>query len=328
MGVRITQEQFIKNARATHGDFYDYSKSVYTTTHKKVIITCPEHGDFTQTPANHCFGQRCPQCGDKVKSLKKTKTQDEFIMECRVMHGDAYDYSNTKYTGVFNQITVICKVHGEFTQIAHDHQRGRGCNKCGTIKRGQSQMYDTNKFIEMSNKRHDYFYDYSKSVYTGAFNKVEIICPVHGSFLQQASIHYGKMGAGCPMCATGESYKFEDIDTILGRSKREATFDGCKDKKKLRFDRYVKSKNILLEYDGEQHFRINKVWNPDDSFSDLIRRDKIKTEYAINNGYNFIRIKYSEDHVKALESFLTLVLKHQDKQIVQIYGEVQILDKK
>lgn len=326
MGVRITQEQFIKNARATHGDFYDYSKSVYITTHKKVTITCPEHGDFSQTPANHCFGQRCPQCGDKVKSIKKTKSQSKFILECRIAHGDIYDYSKTKYTGVFDKITVICKKHGEFTQIAHDHHRGQGCHMCAYINRAQSQMYDTKKFIKMSNKRHNFFYDYSKTVYTGALNKVEIICPVHGSFMQQASTHYGKMGAGCPQCGSGEANCISnEIDPMLGGNViSEQRFDDCRDKKQLPFDRFVPYLNMLLEYDGRQHFDKSSAWYTKSG----VKRDKIKTEYAINNGYNFIRIAYYEDHVSVLKSFLKLIEDNPGKQIVQIYGDVQILDKK
>ena len=143
--------------------------------------------------------------------------------------------------------------------------------------------------------------------------------------MQQASIHYGKLGAGCPACASGESYKFIDIDTILGKSKKEATFEGCKDKNKLRFDRYVKSKNILLEYDGEQHFRINKIWNPKDTFNDLKRRDEIKTDFAIMEGFNFIRIKYDEDHIKVLTNFLQLVKDNPSKQVIQMYGNVEII---
>ena len=131
---------------------------------------------------------------------------------------------------------------------------------------------------------------------------------------------------GCPKCGLGEANCIVgDIDPILGEDiYMEKRFDDCRDKNPLPFDRFVPYLNMLLEYDGKQHFDESNGWYSEDG----VKRDKIKTEYAIKNGYNFIRIAYYEDHVKALESFLTLVLKHQDKQIVQIYGEVQILDKK
>ena len=56
------KDSFIEKACAIHGDKYDYSKAVYTRALDKVIITCKEHGDFEQTPANHLRGAGCPSC--------------------------------------------------------------------------------------------------------------------------------------------------------------------------------------------------------------------------------------------------------------------------
>ena len=40
---------------------YVYTVDILDNTFK-VIITCPEHGDFFQTPNNHLKGQGCPKC--------------------------------------------------------------------------------------------------------------------------------------------------------------------------------------------------------------------------------------------------------------------------
>ena len=56
------QEEFIRQAREIHGNKYDYSKVVYSGTDKQVIIICPEHGEFLQTPHHHLEGQGCPVC--------------------------------------------------------------------------------------------------------------------------------------------------------------------------------------------------------------------------------------------------------------------------
>lgn len=58
---------------------------------------------------------------------------------------------------------------------------------------------NTEQFIAQSKILHNNKYDYSKSVYTGKYNKVIIICPIHGEFLQQARCHTnGK--EGCLKC--------------------------------------------------------------------------------------------------------------------------------
>lgn len=61
----------------------------------------------------------------------------------------------------------------------------------------------TEDFIKKARLVHDDKYDYSKTVYDGAFVKVYVICPTHGEFKQRANDH--KQGNGCPKCAREES---------------------------------------------------------------------------------------------------------------------------
>ena len=58
----ITTEEFIKKAIKIHGNKYKYDKVNYINNRTKVIITCPIHGDFEQTPNQHLDGQGCPKC--------------------------------------------------------------------------------------------------------------------------------------------------------------------------------------------------------------------------------------------------------------------------
>lgn len=60
--VRKTTEQFIAEAKAVHGDKYDYSKTQYLTNREKVLVTCPIHGDFLQYPKDHLNGRGCKKC--------------------------------------------------------------------------------------------------------------------------------------------------------------------------------------------------------------------------------------------------------------------------
>lgn len=56
-----------------------------------------------------------------------------------------------------------------------------------------------NLFLQKSKKHHGDKYDYTKVVYTRAQEKVEIICPKHGSFFQSAYDH--SQGRGCRKCS-------------------------------------------------------------------------------------------------------------------------------
>lgn len=44
-------------------DKFDYSKVDYKDIRNKVLINCPTHGDFEQSPYIHINGHGCPNCG-------------------------------------------------------------------------------------------------------------------------------------------------------------------------------------------------------------------------------------------------------------------------
>jgi hypothetical protein len=61
-----TKEQFIIDANTIHLGKYNYSKINYIGARKKIEITCPIHGLFTQRPNDHLNGRGCPKCSDSV----------------------------------------------------------------------------------------------------------------------------------------------------------------------------------------------------------------------------------------------------------------------
>lgn len=131
-------ESFIKDAENIHGKgTYDYSKVEYKGNKNKVIIICPIHGEFKQRPNNHVTkkkAQGCPKCGDKKSRDNKRRSFEEFKEKALQVHGDKYNYDKVVYVSNLKKVTIICPVHGEFSQIPADHWYGRGCKKCGNLK--------------------------------------------------------------------------------------------------------------------------------------------------------------------------------------------------
>ena len=62
-----------------HKNFYDYSKTIIIGAEQKCIVTCPIHGDFKITPANHKFGKGCPKCALGYQTSKGEKEVLEYI---------------------------------------------------------------------------------------------------------------------------------------------------------------------------------------------------------------------------------------------------------
>lgn len=57
-----TTKSFIDDSNKVHKFKYDYSKSIYTGSKKKVEIICPKHGGFKQIAYCHLKGVGCPMC--------------------------------------------------------------------------------------------------------------------------------------------------------------------------------------------------------------------------------------------------------------------------
>ena len=67
---RLSRDEFINRATKLHFGKYGYDKVDYKNVETKVTITCPEHGDFTQTPNNHLKGYGCHLCKCSIGELK------------------------------------------------------------------------------------------------------------------------------------------------------------------------------------------------------------------------------------------------------------------
>lgn len=91
---------------------------------------------------------------------------------------------------------------------------------------------------------------------------------------------------GCQKESLGE----ELIKDILIKEniifEREKIFNNLK---KLRFDFYIPSLNIIIEFDGLQHYKITNF-----TTSTLLEHDKIKNEWCLKNNIKLFRIPYSE----------------------------------
>lgn len=128
-----TTADFIARAKVVHGDTYDYLKADYGGAHAAVVIVCPIHGEFKQTPANHLAGHGCALCGWDKRDSANTYDTEEFIATAKKIHKDRYDYSQTEYKGCREPVTIKCKKHNRvFEQIADYHISGfSGCTQCG-----------------------------------------------------------------------------------------------------------------------------------------------------------------------------------------------------
>jgi hypothetical protein len=191
-----TQQEFIEKAVSIFGNKYLYHKVIYNGNLGEVVVVCPKHGDFKITPNGHISGKTgCSICSG---SRHNTET---FIDAAKLVHGDTYIYTKTDFSGIKKEVIIVCKIHGEFSQLADKHINAKhGCQKCD-----KSCKKDLEYVIKEAKRVHGNRYSYKLSKFiTMMFDDIEIVCKIHGSFWQTPSNHiHGKQN--CPDCVVAET---------------------------------------------------------------------------------------------------------------------------
>ncbi len=277
---KLTNKEFIKKSNLVHNNKYDYSLSNYINNKTKIKIMCLIHGEFEQIPKAHLNGQGCKKCN------KNIPTNEEFKQRLKKIYGNELDYSLVKYENIRTKITLVCKKHGTFKQRP-DHLLfdGMGCRKCNNEK----------IYLNKAKEVHGDTYNYDLVKYEKSHKQIDIICKKHGKFKQLAYQHTNN--SGCPKCKESKGEK-EIRNYLLENNiifETQKTFNDCKFKNKLKFDFYLPNYNLCIEYDGEQHFMLKEFWGGQKEFEKIQKRDKIKTQYCIDNNINLLRIKYDKD---------------------------------
>lgn len=247
---------------------------------------------------------------------KPAMSQSEFVRRANIAHSDKYDYSKTTYTNMYNNIDVICPIHGLFKVQANNHVKNWnnptskhkpcGCGTCGrefTRQRNLSGRLSQQDILSKFTAVHGIKYNYSRVQYINYETPVNIGCSIHGEFLQRPDNHIN--GTGCPRCKNSHGQNRVEQALLQHNIQyfTEYSFPDCKNPKTnhiLKFDFFIPSLNTLIEYDGEQHFKPTKFHQKmsldkqQQLLSKTQYRDAIKTEYAINNHINLVRISYLE----------------------------------
>src|SRR5882672_4650320 len=199
-------ESIIQEFIEAWGDRYSYESVVYSPGKRtKVKIICRKHGIFELRLYQHLGPKKkgCPRCGrenaGKINKVKRTMTVDEYIIRCRLVHQNRYDYSEVVLDGTANKIKIRCKEHGIFEQRASNHLQGSGCPRCAVDHRAFENRIASEAWVDRAKQNHTVEYDYSICLYTGSESSISIGCPKHGIFIQSAQHH--ARGGGCPKCA-------------------------------------------------------------------------------------------------------------------------------
>jgi len=271
-----------------------------------VPIYCPRHGEFQQTLGNHLLGRGCYKCN----AIDKTRLKYEYFLEkSKEIHGSTFNLDLItenwwikNYQNASTKIPVVCQEHGPFKIRVKDFLNAKqGCGKCGIKKTTLKNRYT---FEEIRLKLNDcelinidikyYTEEYHAKNYRKLDDfRIPLNCPIHG--VVESGILSGlftRKAIYCPLCTSsiGESKIASWLDINDIHYVRQYRFENTR----FFFDFFIPSENLVIEFDGEQHFRPIDFFGGKKEYIKTRLRDMKKNRLCRELGIKLLRISYEE----------------------------------
>lgn len=278
--------------------------SNYTKMDNNVDVYCKVCGKtFSRRGSRLKTNASCPYCKGTYK--RSEITDDIFKKDIESIS------PNVIIVGIYkNRKTPIqckCKIDGNiWLEAPDDLYRGRGCPECKKRKLRSLHQFDKEEVVEIL-KKMNLDIEYDLSSYQNVQSMVKCTCLNCGNVWETAvaNIIYSK--SGCPSCNSSKGEKeirrFLEQNNIKFETQKK--FEDCRgNRRPLPFDFYIKDYNLLIEFQGIEHYKPIPFFGGESSFEKRKILDEIKRQYAINNGYNFLEISYIDFNEGRIEDIL------------------------
>jgi hypothetical protein len=251
-GKKYTLENIALKGNELFNKKYSYISLEFINNYSYIIYKCPKHGIIKQRVANHLKGCGCKYCGIEKRAAERKTPFEEFVQKANKIHNNKYVYLELLTKNKRTYIKYICKEHGEQCQCMSNHLKGCGCEKCGGTKKLTEE--------ELKDRLKTKFGD--KISYIGNYKGMDNVntkfkCNVCGNEFKNSFANVMGMINGCHHCS--ESLGAKKITCFFNSLNikfiPEKWFKTCKDQNPLPFDFYIPSYNILIEYNGKQHYK-------------------------------------------------------------------------
>lgn len=286
------QIDFLEKARKLHPD-YSFEKIKYINARTKVEIICSNGHTFWMTPDNFLRGHSCPYCQHLISYTPQ---------EVKEKIAGQYTFRNLNFKNNKSEVILICPKHGEFSIKVFRIMQGFGCQTCARQK-GQKSKNNEEYISQLKEKHLDLIYDLSKVNYVNAKTKIILICKkCNKEFLHNPRSILNNFARACPFCHyfLGE----EIIKNILTQNKivfqTQYHFRGTKISR-LSFDFFIPSRDILIEYNGAQHYKPIEKWGGEKRFEKQKFNDKRKEEFCKQHNLKLLIISYKDDILTKLK---------------------------
>ena len=224
--------------------------------------------------------------------MPRKKTHAEFVEQVADISKGEYEVTGT-YTYANDHIEMYHTECGnKFLIRANNFLQGKRCSAC-KVDRMKKYQRKSQQLVEkqLSEKHNGSIILVDE--YVNTHTKVKFKCLKCDTIFEAEPNSVLRL-SGCPTCniPKGEKFISDYLKSKGIRFTRQKRFKDCKSKRTLMFDFYLLDLDILIEYDGLQHFKPIEYFGGKEAFEDQKRRDKIKNDFSITSGIPLIRIPY------------------------------------
>ena len=267
-----------------------------------ITYICPLHGEYTTRVTSIIQGKSCYKCS-RTTALNKKWNNDRrdrarrlfgLVSEKCLENGYELLSDENSISGYKSYISYVCPKHGEKTMSVGNMINGKKCRECFNERASERYRMNIDIVIERVDMCGGVLINPDDYINNSTRN-LRIKCPCCGNeFITSFVLFTQHGGKCCDSCYKKESIGERKIREYLELNdivyEQEKYFPDCIDERYLRFDFYLPDDNIVIEFDGEQHFNDNHYFVYDASKNKL--HDDIKNDYCISKGIKIIRIPY------------------------------------
>ena len=258
-------------------------KSKITMKHKKCgnIITINAQNFKSNKPCRHC--------SQEVTNKKQRKTHEEFCNEVSILGKGNFEVKE-QYKGNHKPIKLKHIICNRCFMIApNDFKKHRKCPHCSQESMKLTQKdWDKRVFDLVGNE-----YTFLEK-YIDTMTKIKVR---HNKCNHVYSVRPNNFVSGyrCPLCkaSLGEQNIIRYLEKNNIEYIHQYSFKNLKGvRNELRYDFYLPKYNLLIEFQGIQHYKPIKFFGGLEKFKQQVKTDKIKKEYAINSMINFLEVPF------------------------------------
>lgn len=295
-------------------DTYINNTSLLTWKCKCGTIFERDFATFSSAKNSHL----CNDCSKRKSALKRAKHTVGSIKDIFEQIGctlvNESHLCDDDYIPEKTKVKYVCNKHkskGIMETSIENILSGKGCPICGRIKAAKSRRIPESELkIRVENKG----LEYAGVNYSSRYSRILYVCPKHRNVgVQSASYSsISKQNYCCPYCANerfSSSLERKVKNYFESKNYTVNVENHCSLKpynpitnRPLPYDNEVVELRLIVEVNGEQHYRENSKLiymvakrdgiTPKEAFERRKKYDLYKMQYALQHGYNYLVIPF------------------------------------